>query len=59
MRAMKATPTVTATTQEQQVLHLARVRPLLRARDLTQHGLPTIALTRLVKDGKLLISIQK
>lgn len=50
---MKATPTSTATTHEQQVLRLARARQLLRARDLTQHGLPTIVLTRLVQAGKL------
>ena len=50
---MKATPAATATTHEQQVLRLARARTLLRARDLTQHGLPTIALTRLVQAGKL------
>jgi predicted transcriptional regulator of viral defense system len=49
----KATRATTATTHEQQVLHLARVRTLLRARDLTQHGLPTIVLTRLVQAGKL------
>jgi len=42
-----------STTQEQQVLRLARARKLLRARDVTQHGLPTIALTRLVQAGKL------
>ena len=40
-------------TQEQQVLRLARTRKLLRARDLTQRALPTIALTRLVQSGKL------
>jgi predicted transcriptional regulator of viral defense system len=45
--------TVSAATQEQQVLRLARARKLLRARDVTQHGLPTIALTRLVQAGKL------
>ena len=50
---MKATRAATATTHEQQVLRLARTRTLLRARDLTQHGLPTIALTRLVQGGKL------
>ena len=49
MKAIAAT----ATTQEQQVLRLARARKLLRARDVTQHGLPTIALTRLVQAGKL------
>jgi predicted transcriptional regulator of viral defense system len=53
MRAMKATPAATATTQEQQVLRLARARKLLRARDVTRQGLPTIALTRLVQAGKL------
>ena len=50
---MKATIAATATTHEQQVLRLARARKLLRARDVTQHGLPTIALTRLVQAGKL------
>ena len=53
MRAMKATTAATATTHGQQVLRLARARKLLRARDVTQHGLPTIALTRLVQAGKL------
>ena len=50
---MKATTAATATTHGQQVLRLARARKLLRARDVTQHGLPTIALTRLVQAGKL------
>ena len=50
---MKAAAATTATTHEQQVLRLARMRTLLRARDVTQHGLPTIALTRLVQAGKL------
>jgi predicted transcriptional regulator of viral defense system len=50
---MKATVAATATTHEQQVLRLARARTLLRARDVTQQGLPTIALTRLVQAGKL------
>ena len=49
---MKAASAVSAT-QEQQVLRLARTRKLLRARDVTQKGLPTIALTRLVQAGKL------
>ena len=40
-------------THEQQVLCLARAHKLLRARDVTQKGLPTIALTRLVQAGKL------
>jgi predicted transcriptional regulator of viral defense system len=46
---MKATPA----THEQQVLRLARAGTLLRARDVAQRGLPTIALTRLVQAGKL------
>ena len=50
---MKAADAATASTHEQQVLRLARARTLLRARDLTQQGLPTIALTRLVQAGKL------
>jgi predicted transcriptional regulator of viral defense system len=50
---MKASAAASATTHEQQVLRLARTRTLLRARDLTQHGLPTVALTRLVQAGKL------
>lgn len=50
---MKATDAAPASTQEQQVLRLARARTVLRARDLTQQGLPTIALTRLVQAGKL------
>ena len=50
---MKASATATTTTHEQQVLRLARAQTLLRARDVAQHGLPTIALTRLVQAGKL------
>lgn len=50
---MKATSATSIITHEQQVLRLARTRKLLRARDVTQHGLPTIALTRLVQAGKL------
>ncbi len=34
-------------------LRLARARTLLRARDVTRQGLPTIALTRLLQAGKL------
>jgi predicted transcriptional regulator of viral defense system len=49
---MTAASAISAT-QEQQVLRLARTRKLLRARDVTQKGLPTIALTRLVQAGKL------
>ena len=40
-------------TSEQTVLQLAHQRQLLRARDLMDHGLPTITLTRLVAAGKL------
>ena len=40
-------------TQENAVLELARQRPLLRARDLTEYSLPTIVLSRLVAAGKL------
>ena len=43
----------TAVPQETRVLQLARTRKLLRARDLVDHGLPTVALTRLVQAGKL------
>ena len=50
---MKATATASSTTLEQQVLRLARARKLLRARDVSQQGLPTIVLTRLVQTGKL------
>jgi predicted transcriptional regulator of viral defense system len=51
MRAISASNA--STTQEQQLLRLARRRRLLRARDVVQEGLPTIALTRLVQAGKL------
>jgi predicted transcriptional regulator of viral defense system len=40
-------------THEAQVLRLAKLRRLLRARDLAAYGLPTVALTRLVQAGKL------
>jgi predicted transcriptional regulator of viral defense system len=50
---MKATSPASPATLEQQVLGLARARKLLRARDVTLQGLPTIALTRLVQAGKL------
>ncbi|MGH8629804.1 MAG: type IV toxin-antitoxin system AbiEi family antitoxin domain-containing protein, partial [Burkholderiales bacterium] len=39
--------------QEQAVLAMARMRSLLRARDLAGHGLPTVVLTRLVAAGRL------
>ncbi len=38
---------------EKQILALARKQPLLRARDLAAHGLPTMTLSRLVAAGKL------
>ena len=50
---MKATAPAATSTHEHQVLRLARARKLLRARDVAEHGLPTIALTRLVQAGKL------
>ncbi|MGJ7498689.1 type IV toxin-antitoxin system AbiEi family antitoxin domain-containing protein [Variovorax sp. RT4R15] len=40
-------------TLEQAVLALAERRPLLRARDLTVQGLPTVVLSRLVASGQL------
>src|SRR5688572_24970312 len=40
-------------TQERAVLELAKRRPLLRARDLTELSLPTVVLSRLVAAGKL------
>ncbi|MDM0065954.1 AbiEi antitoxin N-terminal domain-containing protein [Variovorax sp. J31P207] len=40
-------------TQEDAILALAAEHPLLRARELREHGLPTIALSRLVGAGKL------
>ena len=50
---MKATVRADTSTHEHQVLRLARARKLLRARDVAEQGLPTIALTRLVQAGKL------
>ncbi|MDR6890945.1 MULTISPECIES: type IV toxin-antitoxin system AbiEi family antitoxin domain-containing protein [Variovorax] len=38
---------------EQAVLALAERRPLLRARELAEQGLPTVVLSRLVSAGKL------
>ena len=43
----------TSATQEERILRLAKARQLLRARDVTAKGLPTIALTRLVQSGRL------
>ena len=48
----KMTPPVHPT-HEQAVLALARQRPLLRARDLAAHQLPTVTLSRLVNAGQL------
>ena len=50
---MKATVRPDTSTHEHQVLRLARARKLLRAREVAEQGLPTIALTRLVQAGKL------
>jgi predicted transcriptional regulator of viral defense system len=50
---MHACPHATKTTHEQQLMRLMRKRKLLRARDVAQQGVPTIALTRLVEAGKL------
>lgn len=38
---------------EQLLMKLARKQPLLRARDLAAHGLPTMTLSRLVASGQL------
>ncbi len=43
----------TKTTHEKQLMRLVRKHKLLRARDLTEQGLATIGLTRLVQAGKL------
>src|SRR5438034_9442065 len=40
-------------THEQAVLRLAKQRPLLRARDLGGHSIPTAVLSQLVSAGKL------
>ena len=44
---------VPSQTQEEQVLALASSTSLLRARDVAALSLPTIILSRLVKDGRL------
>lgn len=40
-------------THEQAALELARQHPLLRARELAKHSVPTVVLSRLVAAGKL------
>lgn len=40
-------------TSHQDILDLAAERGLIRPRDLTERGLPTVALTRLVRQGRL------
>ena len=40
-------------TSHQNILDLAAQRGLIRPRDLTERGLPTVALTRLVRQGRL------
>ena len=47
---MSSTP---STSQESTVLALAQHQPLLRARDLSGHGWPTVLLTRLAAAGTL------
>lgn len=44
---------ISSQTQEERVLALARNASLLRARDVAALSLPTIILSRLVKDGRL------
>jgi predicted transcriptional regulator of viral defense system len=46
-------PDSPSSTQEQAVLALARQRSLIRARDVSAQGLPTMLLTRLVMAGQL------
>jgi predicted transcriptional regulator of viral defense system len=41
-------------TYEKAVIALAKKQPLLRARDLTANGVPTVMLSRLVAGGKLM-----
>ena len=41
------------TESNQNILDLAAERGLIRPRDLTERGLPTVALTRLVRQGRL------
>ena len=50
---MSFASSATKTTHEKQLMRLVRKHKLLRARDLAEQGLPTIALTRLVQAGKL------
>lgn len=40
-------------TSHERILHLAARRGLIRPRDLAEHGLPSVALTRLVRLGQL------
>ena len=40
-------------TSHDRILHLAAQRGLIRPRDLAEHGLPSVALTRLVRQGLL------
>ncbi len=53
MQHNNAMQQLSQTTQEQTILALAELHPLLRARDLTAHALPTVILSRLVNAGKL------
>jgi predicted transcriptional regulator of viral defense system len=51
MRSVR--PPADLPSQEQQVLNLAESLRMLRARDVTAHGIPTVTLTRLVQSGQL------
>ncbi|MDP3138898.1 MAG: AbiEi antitoxin N-terminal domain-containing protein, partial [Burkholderiaceae bacterium] len=46
-------PVLSNSKLERTALALAKRQPLLRARDLAEHGLPTVVLSRLVAAGKL------
>ena len=46
-------PVLSNSKLERTALALAERQPLLRARDLAEHGLPTVVLSRLVAAGKL------
>ena len=50
---MSFASSATKITHEKQLMRLVGKHKLLRARDLAEQGLPTIALTRLVQAGKL------
>jgi predicted transcriptional regulator of viral defense system len=53
MRRRSSPPPHTKPPQEQLVLQLAGQRPVVRAREVAELGIPTITLSRLVERGKL------